>query len=176
MKIGMIGLGLMGASTATRLPRDGQECAVHDQASEDIECRVAYHANLVQHDYAVVAETMPVHCPAHYQYEIDLPEIADVGRHGSVIVLWLLDLTAATRAAAPKLRGYKGRISDSAEGRWTVRAAIDGAVSAPLLSKASYVRIGSRAMPISLSASNQPCAMNSVTKSRSPFRTPSAET
>jgi 6-phosphogluconate dehydrogenase len=152
MKIGMIGLGLMGASTASRLPRDGQECVVHDQASEDIERLVAYHANLGQRDYAVVAETMPVHCPAHYQYEIDLPEIADVWRHGSVIVSWLLDLTAAALAA------------------------IDGAVSAPLLSKASYVRIGSRAMPISLSASNQPCAMSSVTKSRSPFRTPPAET
>jgi 6-phosphogluconate dehydrogenase len=82
--------------------------------------------------------------PAHYQYTLDLPEIAEVWRRGSVIGSWLLDLTAAALAHDPTLASYEGRVSDSGEGRWTVQAAIDEAVPVPVLSAALYARFGSR--------------------------------
>lgn len=93
---------------------------------------------------AVDAETTPLREPAHYQSEMDLPEIAEVWRRGSMIGSWLLDLTAAALAADPKLTGYEGRVSDSGEGRWTVQAAIDEAVPTPVLSAALYARFSSR--------------------------------
>ena len=82
--------------------------------------------------------------PGHYQYEMDLPEIAEVWRRGSVIGSWLLDLTAAALAADLGLTGYEGRVSDSGEGRWTVQAAIDEAVPSPVLSAALCARFASR--------------------------------
>jgi len=88
------------------------------------------HANVGLLDHAVDAETTPLRQPAHYPYEMDLPEIAELWRRGSVIGSWLLDPTAAALAADPSLAGYTGRVSDSGEGRWTVQAAIDEAVRA----------------------------------------------
>jgi 6-phosphogluconate dehydrogenase len=102
------------------------------------------HANVGLRDHAVDAETTPLREPAHYQYAFDLPEIAEVWRRGSVVGSWLLDLTAAALAADPALAGYEGRVSDSGEGRWTVQAAIDEAVPAPVLSAALYARFSSR--------------------------------
>ena len=90
------------------------------------------------------AETTPLRHPERFQYEMNLPEIAEVWRRGSVIGSWLLDLTAAALAVDPALAGFEGRISDSGEGRWTVQAAIDEAVPAPVLSAALYARFGSR--------------------------------
>ena len=90
------------------------------------------------------AETTPLRDPEHYQYDFDLPDIAEVWRRGSVIASWLLDLTAAALLKEPTLSGFGGRVSDSGEGRWTIKAAIDEAVPAHVLSAALYERFSSR--------------------------------
>ncbi|MGE5128741.1 MAG: phosphogluconate dehydrogenase (NAD(+)-dependent, decarboxylating) [Sphingomonadaceae bacterium] len=90
------------------------------------------------------AETAPLRTPEYYQYELDLPEIVEVWRRGSVIGSWLLDLTAGALQHDPGLNDYAGRVSDSGEGRWTIAAAIDEAVPAPILSAALYERFSSR--------------------------------
>ncbi|HXZ86082.1 MAG TPA: 6-phosphogluconate dehydrogenase (decarboxylating), partial [Myxococcota bacterium] len=92
----------------------------------------------------VDAETTPLRDPQHYQYDFDLPEVAEVWRRGSVVASWLLDLTAAALAADPELSRFAGRVSDSGEGRWTIQAAIDEAVPVPVLSAALYQRFASR--------------------------------
>ena len=90
------------------------------------------------------AETTPMRNPEYYQYELDLPEIAEVWRRGSVIASWLLDLTAGALLNDPGLTSYAGRVSDSGEGRWTIAAAIDEAVPVPVLTAALYERFSSR--------------------------------
>ncbi len=90
------------------------------------------------------AETTPLRHPECYQYDLNLPDIAEVWRRGSVIASWLLDLTATALAADPELRTFAGRVSDSGEGRWTIIAAIDEGVPAPVLSTALYERFSSR--------------------------------
>jgi 6-phosphogluconate dehydrogenase len=90
------------------------------------------------------AETAPLRDPDYYQYELDVPAIAEVWRRGSVIASWLLDLTAAALAESPELREFTGRVSDSGEGRWTVLAAVDEGVPAYVLSAALYERFSSR--------------------------------
>jgi 6-phosphogluconate dehydrogenase len=102
------------------------------------------HANVGLREHAVDAETTPLREPAHYRYDMDLPEIAEVWRRGSVVGSWLLDLTAEALATDPTLANYEGRVSDSGEGRWTVQAAIDEAVPVPVLSAALYARFDSR--------------------------------
>ena len=93
---------------------------------------------------AVDAETTPLRDPEHYQYDFNLPDIAEVWRRGSVIASWLLDLTAAALLEDPDLAQFAGRVSDSGEGRWTIKAAIDEAVPAPVLTTALYERFSSR--------------------------------
>ena len=93
---------------------------------------------------AADAETTPLRDPAAYQYDLDLPDIAEVWRRGSVIASWLLDLTAAALAADPALDHFQGRVSDSGEGRWTLEAAIDEAVPANVLAAALFGRFTSR--------------------------------
>jgi 6-phosphogluconate dehydrogenase len=90
------------------------------------------------------AEIAPLSDPEYYQYDIDVPEVAEVWRRGSVIASWLLDLTAAALASDPGLEGLAGQVSDSGEGRWTIHAAIDEGVPAPVLSAALYERFSSR--------------------------------
>ena len=90
------------------------------------------------------AETTPLRDPAAYRYDLDLAEIAELWRRGSVIGSWLLDLTAAALAADPALEKFAGRVSDSGEGRGTIQAAIDEAVPAPVLTAALFARFGSR--------------------------------
>ena len=90
------------------------------------------------------AETTPLRDPEHYQYDLDLRDIAEVWRRGSVIASWLLDLTAASLVNDPNLSQFSGRVSDSGEGRWTIKAAIDEAVPVPVLSAALYQRFSSR--------------------------------
>ena len=90
------------------------------------------------------AETTPLRNPEHYQYDFNLPDIAEVWRRGSVIASWLLDLTAAALLDDPNLAKFAGRVSDSGEGRWTIQAAIDEAVPAPVLTNALYARFVSR--------------------------------
>ena len=93
---------------------------------------------------SVDAETTPLRNPEHYQYDFNLRDIAEVWRRGSVIASWLLDLTAAALLDDPGLSKFAGRVSDSGEGRWTIKAAIDEAVPVPVLTSALYERFSSR--------------------------------
>jgi 6-phosphogluconate dehydrogenase len=90
------------------------------------------------------AETSPLQNPEYYQFDIDLPAVTEVWRHGSVIGSWLLDLTAAALKKDPELEGYGGHVSDSGEGRWTLNAAVDTGVPVPVLSSALFQRFSSR--------------------------------
>ena len=90
------------------------------------------------------AETTPLRNPAHYQFDLDLADIAEVWRRGSVITSWLLDLTAQALAGEPDLGSFSGRVSDSGEGRWTLQAANDEGVPAHVLAAALFERFGSR--------------------------------
>jgi 6-phosphogluconate dehydrogenase len=101
-------------------------------------------ANVGKHTHAVDAETTPLRDPAHYQYELNLPDIAEVWRRGSVIASWLLDLTASALVADPALANFAGRVSDSGEGRWTIKAAVDEGVPVHVLTAALYERLSSR--------------------------------
>jgi 6-phosphogluconate dehydrogenase len=101
-------------------------------------------ANIGASDAPKDAETAPLTHPEYYQYDFDLAAITEVWRRGSVVSSWLLDLTAAAFAADPALSTFEGRVSDSGEGRWTVHAAIDEGVPAPVLSAALYERFTSR--------------------------------
>jgi 6-phosphogluconate dehydrogenase len=102
------------------------------------------HADVGKRAEAADAETTPLREPTAYQYDFDLPEIAEVWRRGSVIASWLLDLTAAALTADPALERFAGRVSDSGEGRWTIEAAIDEAVPANVLAAALFGRFTSR--------------------------------
>ena len=102
------------------------------------------NANVGKQQHEVDAETTPLRDPEHYQYDFDLRDIAEVWRRGSVIASWLLDLTAAALIQDPGLEKFEGRVSDSGEGRWTIKAAIDEAVPVPVLSSALYQRFSSR--------------------------------
>jgi len=101
-------------------------------------------ANIGKHIGAVDAETTPLRDPEHYGYDLDLAEITELWRRGSVIASWLLDLTADALGRDPELAAFQGRVSDSGEGRWTVKAAIDEGVPAHVLSAALYERFSSR--------------------------------
>jgi len=101
-------------------------------------------ANVGKHQHEVDAETTPLRDPEHYQYDFNLRDIAEVWRRGSVVASWLLDLTAAALVEDAGLKQFAGRVSDSGEGRWTIRAAIDEAVPVPVLSTALYQRFTSR--------------------------------
>ena len=101
-------------------------------------------ANVGMESRGADAETTPMRHPEHYQYDFDLADITEVWRRGSVISSWLLDLTATALAADPELTKFEGRVSDSGEGRWTIKAAIDEAVPVPVLTAALYERFSSR--------------------------------
>jgi 6-phosphogluconate dehydrogenase len=101
-------------------------------------------ANVGKQKHEIDAETTPLRDPEHYQYDLNLPDIAEVWRRGSVIASWLLDLTASALIDDPALSKFAGRVSDSGEGRWTIKAAIDEAVPAPVLTTALYERFSSR--------------------------------
>jgi 6-phosphogluconate dehydrogenase len=101
-------------------------------------------ANVGKQKAAIDAETTPLRDPEHYQYDFDLRDVAEVWRRGSVIASWLLDLTAGALVADPALSKFAGRVSDSGEGRWTIKAAIDEGVPVPVLSAALYQRFSSR--------------------------------
>jgi 6-phosphogluconate dehydrogenase len=102
------------------------------------------HANAGQKMRAASAEESPLESPEAYRFDFDLEKIAEVWRRGSVIASWLLDLTANALFEDPELSGFEGRVSDSGEGRWTIKAAIDESVPAPVLSAALYARFQSR--------------------------------
>ena len=102
------------------------------------------HADAGLHQREEDAETTPLRDPEYYQYDMDIPAIAEVWRRGSVVASWLLDLTASALAASPTLDGFSGRVSDSGEGRWTVLAAVDVGAPAHILTSALYDRFESR--------------------------------
>jgi len=102
------------------------------------------NANVGKRDRADDAETTPLRDPEHYQYDLDLAAIAEVWRRGSVVASWLLDLTAQALAQNPTLSKFTGHVSDSGEGRWTLDAAIDESVPAPVLAAALFARFSSR--------------------------------
>jgi 6-phosphogluconate dehydrogenase len=101
-------------------------------------------ANVGKTEHEVDAETTPLREPEQYQYHLNLPEIAEVWRRGSVIASWLLDLMATALLKDPSLSSFAGRVSDSGEGRWTIKAAIDEGVPAHVLTAALYERFSSR--------------------------------
>ena len=102
------------------------------------------HADAGKSGRAIDAETTPLRDPERYQYDLNLPNIAEVWRRGSVIASWLLDLTASALRKDPNLAQFTGRVSDSGEGRWTLLAAIEEGTPAPVLSSALYQRFASR--------------------------------
>jgi len=105
---------------------------------------ILHAADIGKRSHTVDAETTPQRDPEHYQYDFDLADVAEVWRRGSVIASWLLDLTASALIEDPALGKFAGRVSDSGEGRWTIKAAIDEAVPAPVLTSALYSRFSSR--------------------------------
>ena len=108
---------------------------------------ILHHANVGKAgnaDHAADAETAPLRDPQYYQYDLDLPAVAEVWRRGSVVASWLLDLTAHALAQSHDLADFEGRVSDSGEGRWTIHAAVDEGVPADVLSAALYARFTSR--------------------------------
>jgi 6-phosphogluconate dehydrogenase len=105
---------------------------------------ILFHANAGKNSQTEDAETTPLRHPEHYLYDMNLADITEVWRRGSVISSWLLDLTAISLLDSPKLEKFEGRVSDSGEGRWTITAAIDESVPVPVLSAALYARFSSR--------------------------------
>jgi 6-phosphogluconate dehydrogenase len=101
-------------------------------------------ANIGKKQHTIDAETTPLRDPEHYQYDFDLRDISEVWRRGSVIASWLLDLTATALIEDPSLKGFAGKVSDSGEGRWTIKAAIDEGVPAHVLTASLYERFASR--------------------------------
>ena len=101
-------------------------------------------ANIGKQTHEVDAETTPLRDPEHYRYDLNLPDITELWRRGSVVASWLLDLTARALIEDPGLAKFAGRVSDSGEGRWTIHAAVDEAVPAPVLTSALFARFNSR--------------------------------
>jgi 6-phosphogluconate dehydrogenase len=141
-ELGYLHCGPSGAGHFVKMVHNGIEYGVMAAYAEGL--NILRHADAGKGRHAVDAETTPLRDPELYQYDFDLPDIAEVWRRGSVIASWLLDLSAAALAKDPSLAGFGGRVSDSGEGRWTIKAAIDEAVPAPVLSSALFERFTSR--------------------------------
>ena len=139
---GYLHCGPAGAGHFVKMVHNGIEYGVMAAYAEGL--GILHGANIGDRPPAADAETTPLRDPQHYKYNFDLKEIAEVWRRGSVIASWLLDLTAAALVTDPGLKGFAGRVSDSGEGRWTIKAAIDEAVPAPVLTTALYERFSSR--------------------------------
>jgi 6-phosphogluconate dehydrogenase len=139
---GYLHCGPNGAGHFVKMVHNGIEYGVMAAYAEGLGILKAANVGKQSHD--VDAETTPLRDPEHYQYDLDLRDIAEVWRRGSVIASWLLDLTAAALTQDPALAKFGGRVSDSGEGRWTIKAAIDEAVPAPVLTTALYERFSSR--------------------------------
>jgi 6-phosphogluconate dehydrogenase len=139
---GWLHCGPNGAGHFVKMVHNGIEYGVMAAYAEGL--AVLKAANIGKSTAAADAETTPLRDPEHYQYDLDLPEITELWRRGSVIASWLLDLSAAALLQDPTLATFAGRVSDSGEGRWTIKAAIDEAVPAHVLSAALYERFSSR--------------------------------
>jgi 6-phosphogluconate dehydrogenase len=139
---GYLHCGPNGAGHFVKMVHNGIEYGIMAAYAEGL--GILRSANAGKHTHAVDAETTPLRDPENYQYDLNLPDIAELWRRGSVIASWLLDLTASALAKDPALAGFAGRVSDSGEGRWTIKAAIDEAVPAHVLTAALYERFSSR--------------------------------
>jgi 6-phosphogluconate dehydrogenase len=139
---GYLHCGPNGAGHFVKMIHNGIEYGLMAAYAEGL--AVLRAANIGKRAGAVDAETTPLRDPEHYRYDFDLPEIAEVWRRGSVIASWLLDLTAGALIKDPELSNFAGRVSDSGEGRWTIKAAVDEGVPAHVLSSALYERFSSR--------------------------------
>ena len=139
---GYLHCGPNGAGHFVKMVHNGIEYGIMAAYAEGL--GVLQSANVGKQKHEVDAETTPLRDPEHYQYDLNLPDIAEVWRRGSVIASWLLDLTATALLGDPELAKFAGRVSDSGEGRWTMKAAIDEAVPAHVLTAALYERFSSR--------------------------------
>ena len=139
---GWLHCGPHGAGHFVKMVHNGIEYGLMAAYAEGL--NILHKANIGMQDHSVDAETTPLRHPEHYQYQMDIPAIAEVWRRGSVIGSWLLDLTATALASDRQLAGFEGRVSDTGEARWTIQAAIDEAVPTPVLSAALYARFSSR--------------------------------
>jgi len=139
---GYLHCGPNGAGHFVKMVHNGIEYGIMAAYAEGM--GVLRAANVGKKSHAIDAETTPLRDPEHYQYDLNLPDIAEVWRRGSVIASWLLDLSATALLGDPSLSKFAGRVSDSGEGRWTIKAAIDEAVPAHVLTAALYERFSSR--------------------------------
>ena len=139
---GYLHCGASGAGHFVKMVHNGIEYGLMAAYAEGFGILRAANVGKKAHD--LDAETTPLRDPEHYQYDFDLPDIAELWRRGSVVASWLLDLTASALAQDTDLSKFAGRVSDSGEGRWTIKAAIDEAVPAPVLTTALYERFNSR--------------------------------
>ena len=139
---GYLHCGPSGAGHFVKMVHNGIEYGLMAAYAEGL--NILKEASVGKETHAVDAETTPLRSPEHYGYDFDLAEVTELWRRGSVVGSWLLDLTAGALAANPGLEGFSGRVSDSGEGRWTVHAAVDEGVPAPVLTAALYARFSSR--------------------------------
>lgn len=141
-ELGYLHCGASGAGHFAKMVHNGIEYGLMAAYAEGL--GILRAANVGNETHDADAETTPMRNPEHYQYDFNVADIAEVWRRGSVISSWLLDLTAAALATDPGLEKFAGRVSDSGEGRWTIKAAIDEAVPVPVLTSALYERFSSR--------------------------------
>jgi 6-phosphogluconate dehydrogenase len=141
-ELGYLYCGPSGAGHFVKMVHNGIEYGVMAAYAEGM--AILRHANVGKKEHEIDAETTPLRDPDHYKYDLNLRDIAEVWRRGSVIASWLLDLTANSLVEDPSLAKFAGRVSDSGEGRWTIKAAIDEAVPAHVLTAALYERFSSR--------------------------------
>jgi 6-phosphogluconate dehydrogenase len=139
---GYLHCGPNGAGHFVKMVHNGIEYGMMASYAEGL--NILHHANVGKQKDTVDAETTPLRDPEHYAYDLNLADITEVWRRGSVISSWLLDLAAASLLESPDLAKFEGRVSDSGEGRWTLKAAIDESVPAPVLSAALFERFSSR--------------------------------
>ena len=141
-ELGYLHCGPNGAGHFVKMVHNGIEYGIMAAYAEGLD--VLRSANAGEKTHAIDAETTPLRDPDHYKYDLNLPDVAEVWRRGSVIASWLLDLTATALSEDSALAKFSGRVSDSGEGRWTIKAAIDEGVPVPVLSTALYERFFSR--------------------------------
>jgi 6-phosphogluconate dehydrogenase len=139
---GYLHCGPTGAGHFVKMVHNGIEYGLMAAFAEGL--NILRHADVGTHPAETDAETTPLRHPEHYRYKIDVARVAELWRRGSVVNSWLLDLTAMALRHSPDLQGFSGRVSDSGEGRWTVQAAIEEGVPAPVISAALYERFSSR--------------------------------
>ena len=139
---GYLHCGPSGAGHFVKMVHNGIEYGIMASYAEGL--NILRHANIGKQQRTADAETAPLRHPEHYPYDLNLADITEVWRRGSVIASWLLDLAATSLLESPDLAKFAGRVSDSGEGRWTIAAAIDESVPAPVLTAALYERFSSR--------------------------------